>query len=109
MTQTEVHEGECACRALRYRTTAAPKRVGACACRRRQRRTGSALEISIFFDKDDVTFIRGTPRLYGLTSDAGRWIESQFCHKCGTTVGSTLEFLPDYHGIAGGTFDALTF
>jgi len=49
------------------------------------------------------------PWLNGLTSDAGRWIESQFCDKCGTTVGWTLEFLPAYHGIAGGTFDAPTF
>lgn len=42
-------------------------------------------------------------------SDADRWIESQFCDKCGTTVGWTLEFLPGYQGIAGGTFDSPTF
>jgi hypothetical protein len=44
-----------------------------------------------------------------LRSYEGHPVERQFCGKCGTTVGWTLEFLPDYHGIAGGTFDAPTF
>jgi len=52
---------------------------------------------------------RGTPRLYRLTSDAGRWIESKFCDKCGTTVDWTLEFLPDNQEITGGTFDSPPF
>ena len=106
---TEVHEGGCVCGAVRYRTTAAPKRVSACACRWCQKRTGSALGISVYFDKRDVTFLHETPRLYRLKSDAGRWIETQFCDNCGTTVGWTLEFLPDCQGIAGGTFDQPTF
>jgi hypothetical protein len=109
MTQSEMHEGGCVCDAVRYRTTGAPRRVSACACRWCQKRTGSALGISVYFDKRDVTFTRGTPHRYCLTSDAGRWIETQSCGTCGTTVGWTLEFLPDYQGIAGGTFDSPTF
>ncbi len=48
-------------------------------------------------------------RKYRFNSDAGRWIEAEFCETCGTTVTWTLEFLPDYRGIAGGTFDEPTF
>ena len=106
---TEVHEGGCVCGVVRYRTTRAPKRVSACACRWCQRRTGSALGISVYFDKPAVVFTQGTLKRYRLVSDAGRWIESKFCENCGTTVGWTLELFPDYHGIAGGTFDAPTF
>ena len=106
---TDVHEGGCCCEALRYRTTGAPRRVSACACRWCQKRTGSALGISVYFDQRDVTFTHEVPRLFRLKSDAGRWIETRFCDTCATTVGWTLEFLPDDQGIAGGTFDRPTF
>jgi hypothetical protein len=106
---TDIHEGGCVCGAVRYRTSAEPKRVSACACRWCQKRTGSALGISVYFEKGDVVFTQGTLQTYRLTSDAGRWIESGFCATCGTTVSWTLEFLPDYRGIAGGTFDEPTF
>jgi hypothetical protein len=54
MAQAEVLEGGYVCDAVRYRTTSAPKRMSACACRWCQRRTGSALGISVYFDKSDV-------------------------------------------------------
>ena len=105
---TETHEGGCVCGATRYRTVGEPRRVSACACRWCQKRTGSALGVSVYFEKRDVVFT-GNPQLYRIRSDAGRWIQTQFCSDCGTTVGWTLEFLPDYQGIAGGTFDPPTF
>lgn len=108
-TMTEAHEGGCVCGEVRYRTTGTPKRVSACACRWCQKRTGSALGVSVYFDIGDVSFTQGSPKSYRLVSDAGRWIETKFCGTCGTTVGWTLEFLPGYHGIAGGTFDIPTF
>ncbi len=106
---TEVHEGGCVCGKVRYRTTGAPSRVSACACRWCQKRTGSALGISVYFDAAAVTFTERQTRAYRLVSDAGRWIETEFCACCGTTVGWTLEFLPGLQGIAGGTFDPPTF
>jgi hypothetical protein len=59
--------------------------------------------------KDDVEITQGTLRSYQLTSDARRWIKLEFCQSCGTALTWTLEFLPDYRGIAGGTFDQPTF
>ncbi|MEZ5820046.1 MAG: GFA family protein [Xanthobacteraceae bacterium] len=106
---TGIHEGGCVCGATRYRTVGDPKKVSACSCRWCQKRTGSALGVSVYFEKHDVVFTRGNPRLYRIRSDAGRSIQTQFCSDCGTTVGWTLEFLPDYQGIAGGTFDPPTF
>ena len=106
---TEIHEGGCVCGAVRYRTSATPQRVSLCSCTWCQKRTGSALGISVYFEDGNVEFTQGSLKTYRLISDAGRWVESAFCPTCGTTVGWTLEFLPGYRGIAGGTFDPPTF
>ena len=106
---TETHEGGCFCGAVRYRSSGKPNRVSACSCRWCQGRTGSALGISVYFPEEQVEFIERATRKFRLTSDAGRWIETEFCEHCGTTVTWTLEFLPGERGIAGGTFDEPTF
>ena len=105
----DIHEGGCVCGSVRYKTKAEPQRVSLCSCTWCQRRTGSAMGISVYFMKDDVEILRGSLKSYRLMSDVGRWLESEFCETCGTTVTWTLEFLPDYRGIAGGTFDQPTF
>ena len=106
---SEIHEGGCVCGAVRYRTSAEPHRVTLCACTWCQRRTGSAIGISVYFDKSAVAFLQGERKTYRLISDAGRWLESEFCVVCGTTVTWTLELWPDWRGIAGGTFDQPSF
>ena len=105
----EVHEGGCVCGQTRYRVLGTPQRVSACSCTWCQKRTGSAVVVSVYFLKDDVEITQGTLRSYQLTSDARRWIKLEFCQSCGTALTWTLEFLPDYRGIAGGTFDQPTF
>jgi hypothetical protein len=106
---SNLHHGGCVCGAVRYRTTGEPRRVSACSCTWCQKRTGSALGVSVYFLADDVEFLQGDLQTYRLTSDAGRWIETGFCKRCGTTVTWTLEFQPALRGIAGGTFDQPTF
>ena len=105
----DLHEGGCVCGGVRYRTRGAPKRVSACACRWCQKRTGSALGLSVYFEESNVEILQGSLKSYLLVSDAGRRIESEFCETCGTTVTWTLEFLPGHRGLAGGTFDQPTF
>ena len=104
-----VHEGGCACGGVRYRTRGDPKRAAACACTWCQKRTGSAFGLSIYFAVGDVEILRGSLRKYRLTSDAGRWLETEFCEVCGTTVTWTLQLRPGLRGIAGGTFDQPSF
>ncbi|MEM7225952.1 MAG: GFA family protein [Pseudomonadota bacterium] len=106
---SEIHEGGCACGAVRYKTTADPQRVSLCSCTWCQKRTGSAFGISCYFEKPDVELLQGERKSYRVTSDAGRWLEAEFCVACGSTVTWTLELFPDYRGIAGGTFDQPTF
>lgn len=106
---TVFHEGGCVCGKTRYRVRGEPQRVSACSCTWCQKRSGSALGISVYFLKEDVEFTQDMRGRYRLTSDAGRWIEQEFCRNCGTVLTWTLEFLPDYRGIAGGSFDQPTF
>jgi hypothetical protein len=63
------------------------------------------IALSVYFEAGDVEFLKGDLNHYRLTSGAGRWIETNFCPTCATTIGWTLEFLPGTHGLAGGTFD----
>ena len=87
---TDIHEGGCFCGAVRYRTIGAPKRVSACSCEWCRKRTGSALGVSVYFEQANVEFTKGVLKPF-------------------TTVSWTLEFLPGFRGIAGGTFDEPTF
>jgi hypothetical protein len=91
---------------VRYRTTEQAKRVLACHCTNCKRRTGAAYGVGVYFDENDVEFIRGTMQIYEFRSDeSGRWIRNEFCDTCGTTVTWTLEMRPGLRAIAGGTYD----
>ena len=106
---TEMHEGGCVCGATRYRTKGCPARVSLCSCSWCRKRTGSALGISVYFTDDNVEFVQASLGRYRLTSDAGRWIDQEFCTGCGSPLTWTLEFRPGYRGIAGGSFDDPAF
>jgi hypothetical protein len=99
-------EGGCLCGAVRYRVSAAPVRTSACHCRNCQRRTGSAFGIGAYFKEGDVQFLQGELKTYEYRSDeTGRWLRTQFCARCGTTLTWTAEALVGLRAIAGGSFD----
>lgn len=103
---SEIHEGGCLCGAVRYRTTGQPMSVSVCHCTACQRRTGSAVSIPAFFSDEQITFNDGERVTFQYTSDeSGRWLRTEFCPVCATTVAWTSERRPGAHGIAGGTFD----
>ena len=103
------HEGGCVCGRVRFKTKGTPQRVSLCSCTWCQKRTGSALGVSVYFLKQDVEIDESLLGTYRMTSDAGRWIEQGFCTTCGTALTWTLEFRPNDRGFAGGTFDQPTF
>lgn len=101
-----IQEGGCLCGALRYRVKAEPVRGSACHCRNCQRRTGSAFGIGAYFRAEDVELTRGEPKRYEYRSDeTDRWLRTEFCGNCGTTVSWTAEALPGLRAVAGGSFD----
>jgi hypothetical protein len=82
LTQTaEVQEGGCACGAVRFRTSGAPRRVGICHCMTCRRVHGSAFGTYAVFARDDVHF-SGTTQVWR-SSELGR---RHFCPVCGSTA-----------------------
>ena len=103
---SEVHEGGCACGAVRYRVHG-PAMLGiVCHCKFCQRRLASAFAVIAWFNEQDVEFTQGALTEYQHHSDeSGRWLKMGFCGKCGTTLTHTAEVRPGLRAIAGGTFD----
>jgi hypothetical protein len=103
---SEVHEGGCLCRAIRYRVRGDPMRVSACYCTFCQRRTGGALSIHAFFDEQNIAIIGDGLTTYEHHSDeSGLWLRLHACKRCATTVMLSLEKFPGTRIITGGTFD----
>ena len=102
----KINEGGCLCGSVRYRVKGDPFIAAACHCMLCQLKTGSAFGIAVYFEADQVEFISGTLRPYKFHSDeSGRWVQTEFCETCGTTVTWTSEFMPGRRAISGGTFD----
>jgi hypothetical protein len=40
-----------------------------------------------------------------ISDESGRWLDLEFCPKCGTNIGFTLEWRPGIRAIDAGTFD----
>ena len=101
---SEVHEGGCLCRTIRYRITGEPLRVSACYCTFCQRRTGGALSIHAFFDEQNIESTGGGLTTYEQRSDESNlWLRLHFCNRCATTVMLSLEKFPGVRIVTGGT------
>ena len=100
------HEGGCVCGEVRYRIQGDPLRVTVCHCAWCQRRTGTGFAVEAVFKLDQVELVGLPCRRYRHVSDeSGRWLETEFCPVCGTTIGFTLEAVPAIRTIGAGTFD----
>ena len=102
----EQNEGGCVCGGVRYTARGNPERVTICHCRWCQRRTGSAFGVGAVFRTEQVTLVGDALRKYRHISDeSGRWLDQEFCARCGTNIGFTLEAVPGVRALAAGTFD----
>lgn len=100
------HEGGCVCGFLRYVTHGDPLRVVVCHCTWCQRRTGTAFAVEPMFKAEQIEILGGPPTKYRHISDeSGRWLDVEFCPKCGTNIGFTLEWRPGLRAVDAGTFD----
>lgn len=95
---------QCGCGALRVTVVGEPALVAICSCSHCQRRTGSVLGVSAYFDDSQVLSCEGEERAFRRGSDRGRWLENRFCPTCGTTVYWVAEFQPGRIGVAAGCF-----
>jgi hypothetical protein len=99
------HEGGCVCGAVRYVATGDPLRVTVCHCTWCQRRTGTAFAVEPIFKREQVTISGRLAKYRHVSDESGRWLDLEFCPKCGTNIGFTFEWRPELRAIDAGTFD----
>ena len=105
---SDTHEGGCLCGKVRYRLTGNPDETegaGICHCTNCRRRTGSAFGVQVFFPKDAFQLTKGELKTYEYRSDVDRWVRTEFCRNCGTTMTWLAEWNPELRSIAFGTLD----
>lgn len=100
-----IHEGGCICGAVQYAAHGDPLRVSVCHCTWCQRRTGSGFAVEALFEKSQIEVSGTTSKFRSSSDESGRWLDLEFCAKCGTNIGFTFERLPDMRMIDSGTFD----
>jgi hypothetical protein len=101
-----VHEGGCVCGAVRFKATGEPLRVTVCHCRWCQRRTGSAFGVEVVFARDQVQLTGdGIRRHRHVSDESGRWLDLEFCGRCGGNLGLMVEAAPEIRSLPAGAFD----
>lgn len=78
--------GGCACGAIRYRCTAAPRYMGNCHCRDCQQATGGGYFAGVLVMADEFELPQGEPRWYERTADRGHTMRRGFCADCGSPL-----------------------
>jgi len=62
-----------------------------CHCEYCQKRTGSTEKLLVYFRRDAAKKFAGPLKKFRHISDqSGRWIDTEFCEKCGSAVTWTL-------------------
>jgi hypothetical protein len=98
--------GGCVCGSVRFLATGEPLRVTICHCRWCQRRTGTAFGTEVVFDSDRVAFTgTGVTRYRHVSDESGRWLDIEFCGRCGSNLGFTLQAAPGIRTLPAGAFD----
>ena len=94
----------CHCGDLELACEGEPRRISMCHCEDCQRRTGSAFSVAVFYDRDKVRLVHGTPRQYERPSASGFPVTFHFCPRCGANTHWSPARMPDRIGVALGAF-----
>ena len=78
--------GGCACGAIRYTCSDAPRYMGNCHCRDCQQATGSAYLPCLLVKESDFTLECGEPSWFERPSDQGNPMHRAFCSECGSPL-----------------------
>ena len=93
MTAAGLRKASCACRQVEMVLAGEPLRVYACACLECQRCTGSAFAYRAIYPDGAVVGRKGETTSWRRTGSSGKWLEQDFCARCGTVVLMRAEAL----------------
>jgi hypothetical protein len=98
--------GGCVCGEARFVARGEPLRVTVCHCAWCQRRTGTAFGTEVVFERAQVAMLgRPVSRYRHVSDESGRWLEVEFCARCGGHLGFTLQVAPALRTLPAGAFD----
>jgi hypothetical protein len=83
-----VHEGGCACRAIRYRMIGKPMFVHCCHCRWCQRETGASFALNAMIEADRVEHLGAQPVVVDTPSMSGKGQQIARCPYCHVAIWS---------------------
>jgi len=81
VNQDDRHAGGCACGAIRFKTTGAPKFVANCHCRDCRRCTGAAFSTWVGFKDEQINWTRQRA-----TYESSTGVTRGYCKDCGTPL-----------------------
>jgi hypothetical protein len=99
MAEAKMHEGGCACGAVRYRMNKAPMFVHCCHCTACQTETGSAFVLNALIEAGRVETLKGRVEPVMTPSESGRGQQIWRCPDCRVALWSNY----------GGASDVLRF
>jgi hypothetical protein len=85
---SEIFEGGCTCRAVRYRMTSRAMFVHCCHCRWCQRETGSAFVLNAMIEADRVITLGAAPEVIVTPTNSGKGQKIARCPACRVAVWS---------------------
>lgn len=92
---SDIHEGGCACGAVRYRMMSKPLFVHCCHCTWCQRETGSAFVLNAMIETDRVELLKGEPQAAMTPSASGKGQKIVRCQKCKVALWSHYSGIGD--------------
>ncbi|HKV15299.1 MAG TPA: GFA family protein [Reyranella sp.] len=87
-SETEIFEGGCTCRRVRYRMTSRPMFVHCCHCRWCQRETGTAFALNAMIEADRVELLSGEVERVDTPSASGKGQKIWRCPTCHVAIWS---------------------
>lgn len=103
---SDILEGGCTCRAIRYRMTSRPLFVHCCHCRWCQRESGTAFALNALIEADRVLLLQGNPEFIDTPSASGKGQNIARCPDCRIALWSNYAGAGDLvNFIRVGTLD----
>jgi hypothetical protein len=98
---SEIHEGGCLCRAVRFRAEGAPKWVLWCHCQSCRKHSGAPASVFVAFEHSAYKVSKG--EITKFNSSPG--VQRGFCARCGSTLTCENERYPTEAHFHVGAFD----
>ncbi|MFA7280496.1 MAG: GFA family protein [Sterolibacterium sp.] len=97
--------GGCVCGAVRYECAAEPMAVAHCYCTDCQKTSGAQMSTNLLVPKPAFKVVKGQSTTYDTTADSGNTVTRHFCGKCGSSLWSVPNAIPDLLVIKAGSLD----